>query len=38
MTDAELTAWLIAWAASQEPLGSDFEAVWDANTDRLYED
>ena len=22
---------------TQEPLGSEFEAVWDANTDKLYE-
>jgi len=29
-----------AWftkALKQEPLGADFEAVWDANVDTLYE-
>ncbi len=23
--------------AGQEPLGADFDAVWDANVDKLYE-
>jgi hypothetical protein len=31
------TAAAIASLIPQEPLGSEFEAVWDANTDKLHE-
>lgn len=33
----ELQAVNAALRADQEPLGEEFEAVWDANRDRLYE-
>lgn len=35
---AEALAEIFAdFAANQEPLGAEFEAVWDANVDRLYQ-
>lgn len=33
----EITALFAALNIDQEPLGEEFEAIWDANTDRLYE-
>lgn len=33
----EISAFYNVLTQGQEPLGSDFEAVWDANVDKLYE-
>ena len=38
MTDPEIADIFADLAEGQEPLGPEFEAVWDANTDNLYED
>lgn len=35
--ERELTAIAADLAAKQEPLGAEFEAIWDANADKLYE-
>lgn len=35
--NAELSALAARIMADQEPLGAEFEAVWDANTGELYE-
>jgi len=34
---AALTGAVNALMQGQEPLGVEFEAIWDANVDRLYE-
>jgi hypothetical protein len=36
--NSKLTSIFTSLLASQEPLGSEFEAVWDAHLDQLYED
>lgn len=33
----EIASIYASLAAQQEPLGAEFEAVWDQNTDKLYE-
>lgn len=36
-TTTEIAAAIRALIEEQRPLGAEFEAVWDANTERLYE-